>query len=167
MFVCCVSGIGGREGGREEGNARSANTSIRIPRSFSCGGLGSRTAKVVMPVMRCRRARAAAWWVVLEAKTCERSCASERGGGDSVVGGEAVGVVAVGGGCAVVETGREARRERSWVVRSVFWSSSDASWEWSVGGAAGGTAGESGVAMVGRVCCGGGGYWGEATGGRV
>lgn len=95
----------------------------------------------------------------MEAKTCERSCASERGGGGSVVGGEAAGAVAVegvGGGCAVVETGREARRERSWVVRSVFWSSSDASWEWSVGGAAGGTAGESGVAMVGCVCCGGG-----------
>lgn len=107
---------------------------------------------------------------MLEAKTCERSCASERGGGGSVMGGEAVGVAAVegvgvGGECAVVETGREARRERSWVVRSVFWSSSDASWEWSVG-AAGGTAGESGVAMVGRVCV-AGGVLGEATGGRV
>lgn len=154
------------EGGKEERDARSANTSIRIPRSFSCGGLGSRTAKVVMPVMRCRRARAAAWWVVLEAKTWDKSCASERGDGGSVVGGEAAGVVAVegvSGGCAV-ETGREARRDRSWVVRSVFWSSSDTSWEWSVG-----TAGEAagGVAMVGWVYVLRGGDWGGATGGCV
>lgn len=58
----------------------------------------------------------------------------------------------------VVETeasGREARRERSCVVRRVFWRSSDASWVCRAGRAAGRAAGEAAMAggrAGGRTC---------------
>lgn len=103
--------------------------------------------------MRWRRARAAVWWEVLEAKTCERSCASERGGG-SVAGVVAVVVVEVEGGVEGAEdTGCEARRERSCVVRRVFWRSREASWVCRAGRSTGG------AGMAGECCWVLGGDW--------
>lgn len=105
-----------------------------MPRSFSCGGLGSRTEKVVMPVMRWRRVSEAVFWVV-EERTWERSwssvsCAGGEGCGVGVAEGVEAGAAGAG---EVEERGRAARRERSWVVRRVFWRSSDASWDWRAG----------------------------------
>lgn len=142
----CVCVCGG-------GGVRSANISILMPRSFSCGGLGSRTEKVVMPVMRWRRVREAVFWVV-EERTWERSwssvsCAGGEGWGVGVAEGVEGVEAGVAGAGEVEERGRVARRERSWVVRRVFWRSSDASWDWRAGRSADMAGGGGGVYCAG------------------